>query len=148
MADTELELDIKLIDGPVDYQPPPFRDFGGGENAFLGRTRTEDHPENGKLTSLRYEAKESMALKVLEELAREAAQKYNLSFVRIIHSLGDVPVSKASVLVQVISPHRKETFEATAEIMDRLKKKVPIWKQEIWERGETWKDGAVVDPKA
>ena len=44
--------------------------------------------------------------------------------------------------------HRKETFEALAEIMDRLKKRVPIWKLEVWEDGATWKDGALVDPAA
>ena len=49
---------------------------------------------------------------------------------------------------QVVGVHRKETFEALAEIMDRLKKRVPIWKLEVWEDGATWKDGALVDPAA
>jgi len=89
-----------------------------------------------------------MALKELEKLARDAASKFGLVYVRILHSLGDVKVAEASVLVQVVGVHRKETFEASAEIMDRLKKRVPIWKQEVWEDGSTWKDGAVVDPAA
>jgi molybdopterin synthase catalytic subunit len=40
-------------------------------------------------------------------------------------------------MLQVISVHRKESFEATAEIMDRLKKRVPIWKQEARELNPT-----------
>mmetsp|Transcript_28696 Transcript_28696/g.92581 ORF Transcript_28696/g.92581 Transcript_28696/m.92581 type:complete len:86 (-) Transcript_28696:293-550(-) len=85
---------------------------------------------------------------MLQQIAQEAMDRHQLLFVRIRHSVGEVPVGDASVLVQVIGIHRKETFEATAEIMDRLKKKVPIWKQEVWESGATWKDGSVVDPSA
>jgi molybdopterin synthase catalytic subunit len=122
-----LQLDLRLVDGPVPYEPPPFLETGGGENAFLGRTRAEDHEVHGALRSLRYEAKASMALKVLEELARDAAGRHGLVFVRVllgpghacavpwrfggaaergraaqvVHSVGEVPVGQASVLVQV-----------------------------------------------
>mmetsp|Transcript_71975 Transcript_71975/g.116693 ORF Transcript_71975/g.116693 Transcript_71975/m.116693 type:complete len:153 (-) Transcript_71975:30-488(-) len=147
-SDVPLELDIRLVDGPVEYQPPPFIANGGGENSFLGRTRAEDNSTHGPLLLLRYEAKRSMALKELEKLAREAAEKYGLLYVRIVHSIGDVKIAEASVLVQVVGIHRKESFEASVDIMDRLKKRVPIWKQELWQDGATWKDGAVVQPSA
>jgi len=141
-------IDVRLVQGPVPYQEPPFAAMGGGEVSFLGRTREEVHSTHGKLLLLRYEAKESMAIKVLSELAADIADRHKLLLVRVVHSLGDVPVSQASVLVQVVGVHRKEAFDASAEMMDRLKKKVPIWKQEVWEDGATWKDGAVVDPNA
>ena len=48
----------------------------------------------------------------------------------------------------MLSPHRVEAFAATAEIMDRLKKKVPIWKQEVWADGATWQDGKPVEPRS
>mmetsp|Transcript_7698 Transcript_7698/g.15464 ORF Transcript_7698/g.15464 Transcript_7698/m.15464 type:complete len:153 (-) Transcript_7698:40-498(-) len=144
----EVPVFIRLQQGPVSYEQPPALPGGGGEVCFLGRTRAETHEEHGRLLLLRYEAKESMAVKVLGELAREAVAKHALLHVSIIHSLGDVPVGAASVVVHVVGAHRKEAFEAAAELMDRLKKKVPIWKQEVWEDGATWKDGAVVDPKA
>lgn len=139
-------VDIRLIDGPVPYEAPPDLANGGGENAFLGRTRAEHHATHGSLQLLRYEAKASMAVKLLREIATEAASTHGLLFVRIVHSVGDVPIGQASVLVQVVAEHRKETFPATAEIMDRLKSKVPIWKQEVWADGCTWKDGVPVDP--
>ena len=144
----EVEYDVRLVAGPVEYQAPPFMAKGGGESSFLGRTREEEHASHGELVLLRYEAKESMALKELDKLAKEAAVKHGLLFVRLLHSLGDVKVAQASVLVQVIGQHRKETFEALKDIMDRLKKRVPIWKQEVWADGTTWKDGLPVDPKA
>jgi len=67
--------------------------------------------------------------------------------VLIVHALGDVPVGKASVLVQVMAGHRKECFEGTAKLMDRLKQVVPIWKQEVWADGTTWQEGKQVQPK-
>uniref|UniRef100_A0A6T8PDY5 Molybdenum cofactor biosynthesis protein MoaE n=1 Tax=Hemiselmis andersenii TaxID=464988 RepID=A0A6T8PDY5_HEMAN len=144
----EPSFDIRLVDGPVPYEPPPYDRDGGGENSFLGRTRAELHPSCGELRCLRYEAKESMAKKLLLEIAQEAAAKHGLLFVRMVHALGEVPVGEASILCQVVSAHRKETFEATAELMNKLKAKVPIWKQEVWDNGETWQDGAPIDPKA
>jgi len=74
-------VDIRLVEGPVQYEAPPFIANGGGENSFLGRTRSEDNSEHGPLVLLRYEAKQSMALKELDKLAREAASKYGLVFV-------------------------------------------------------------------
>mmetsp|Transcript_27787 Transcript_27787/g.68689 ORF Transcript_27787/g.68689 Transcript_27787/m.68689 type:complete len:149 (+) Transcript_27787:473-919(+) len=148
MATPECVVDVRLVEGPVSYELPPKNPGGGGENSFLGRTREELHEKHGQLLLLRYEAKESMAVKLLKEIAAECGAKYGLLYVRVVHALGDVPIGDASVLVQVLSPHRKESFEATAEIMNKLKSKVPIWKQEVWEDGATWKDGAVVDPAA
>ena len=56
-------------------QAPPFIANGGGENSFLGRTRSEDNSEHGPLVLLRYEAKQSMALKELDKVARPLAPK-------------------------------------------------------------------------
>mmetsp|Transcript_28689 Transcript_28689/g.92556 ORF Transcript_28689/g.92556 Transcript_28689/m.92556 type:complete len:178 (-) Transcript_28689:252-785(-) len=124
MSTEDKSVDVSLVNGPVNYEEPPFYRQGGGENAFLGRTRHEESASHGILKLLRYEAKESMATKMLQQIAQEAMDRHQLLFVRIRHSVGEVPVGDASVLVQVIGIHRKETFEATAEIMDRLKKKV------------------------
>ena len=49
-------------------QAPPFIANGGGENSFLGRTRSEDNSVHGRLVLLRYEAKQSMALKELDKV--------------------------------------------------------------------------------
>jgi molybdopterin synthase catalytic subunit len=49
-------------------QVPPLIENGGGENSFLGRTRCEDNREHGRLVLLRYEAKQSMALKELDKV--------------------------------------------------------------------------------
>ena len=47
------QVDVRLVQGPVEYEPPPLIANGGGESTFLGRTRSETHPEHGALTLLR-----------------------------------------------------------------------------------------------
>jgi molybdopterin synthase catalytic subunit len=58
----------------------------------------------------------------------------------IYHRLGIVPVGEASIVIAVSSPHRKEAFVACEYILEQVKLKVPIWKEEIYDSGESeWK---------
>jgi molybdopterin synthase catalytic subunit len=55
----------------------------------------------------------------------------------IVHRLGLVPLGEASVAVVVSSPHRQEAFDAGEWLIDTLKERVPIWKQEHWADGRS-----------
>jgi len=44
--------------------------------------------------------------------------------------------------VTVAAAHRRPAFEAALEGIDRLKKRVPIWKREHFADGEVWVEGA------
>lgn len=50
----------------------------------------------------------------------------------LAHRLGHVPTTQSSVLVCVSSAHRKEAFQVCEEILEQVKKQVPIWKKEIY----------------
>lgn len=102
---------------------------------FVGTTRGVT---NGRKTSsLHYEAYETMARSELARLREEAMDNWPLIEVCIEHLLGEAPVTQTSVAVAVSSAHRKPAFEAAAWIMDELKAKVPIWKQERWDDGSS-----------
>ena len=59
-------IEVKLLDTPVRAQSfDPFPQPAGGECVFLGRTRTESHPDHGSLTRLSYEAYRPMAERTL-----------------------------------------------------------------------------------
>ena len=108
---------------------------GGGVNLFLGATR---RMTDGKETvQLAYEAHESMARKEMQRLAEEAGERYDLLRVAMIHRIGIVPVSEASVIIGVASAHRAPAFEASRWLIDELKVSVPIWKQEHYADGST-----------
>ncbi|KAK9866584.1 hypothetical protein WJX84_000343 [Apatococcus fuscideae] len=94
------------------------------------------------LVELEYEAYEPMARKELQELVERARSKWNLKHVAIAHRIGIVPILEPSVIIAVSSAHRKDSLEACAWAIDELKAAVPIWKKELYEGGEIWKENA------
>lgn len=107
----------------------------GGIDLFLGTTRR--FTEGRETEQLEYEAYGSMAIDEMKRLAQRAAERWPLAKVVVHHRIGVVSVSESSVIVGTSSPHRKDAFEATRFLIDRLKEEVPIWKQEHFANGET-----------
>jgi molybdopterin synthase catalytic subunit len=108
---------------------------------FLGTSR--DHHEGRKVERLEYEAYEAMALSALEALERAARERFAIATCVIVHRLGLVPLSEASVAVVVTAGHRGPAFDACRWAMDELKRTVPIWKKEFYaEGGAGWVEGA------
>ncbi len=112
----------------------------GGIDIFLGTTR--NHSKGKKVIRLEYETYLPMALKLMGEIEREIRGRWNIHKISMIHRTGVVPVMEASVAIAVSSAHRKEAFEACRYAIDELKKRVPIWKKEIFEDGEVWVENA------
>lgn len=135
-----------LQHGPVAAIDLPAQPGCGGECVFLGRTRAETHPEFGELLRLDYEAYAQMAERKLEQLAQRIAQDHGCHAVRLVHATGPVPVGAASVVIQTLTPHRPAAFAACRDAIDTLKLEVPIWKREIWEKGESFVKGQIVKP--
>ena len=107
---------------------------------FFGTTR--DHHEGRRVTRLSYEAYEPMALAALEALERAALARFDVATCRIVHRIGEVPLTEASVAVVVAAAHRGAAFDACRWTMDELKRTVPIWKQETYAEGdEGWVEG-------
>jgi molybdopterin synthase catalytic subunit len=102
---------------------------------FLGVAR---RMTRGRETvQLIYDAYEEMAAKELGRLETEARERWPLVECSIVHRLGLVPLGEASVAVAVASAHRREAFEAGQWLIDTLKERVPIWKQEHWADGSS-----------
>lgn len=108
----------------------------GGLVVFEGSTRS---PSEGKdVIRLFYEAWEERADAHLRALAEEVQRRWNVRGVVAVHRVGDVPVGEPSVLVACAAPHRAEAFEAARWLIDTIKVECPIWKKEIFARGEAW----------
>ena len=109
--------------------------LAGAVVLFLGTTR---ELTGGRRTeSLDYECYPEMAQRKLEELERQAREKWDLVHCSIVHRLGHLAVGEASVAVAVSSAHRRAAFEAGQWLIDTLKQVVPIWKKENWADGTT-----------
>ena len=108
----------------------------GGTAVFVGTVRA-DSPV-GPLERLEYSAYEEMAVEILGDIADEAATKWPLRGVALLHGLGHLPVGEPTVVVACSAPHRAEAFEACRYAIDEVKRRVPIWKKEVGVAGERW----------
>lgn len=111
----------------------------GGVVVFRGIVR--DRSDDGRaVTGLSYEAHEGMALAEFERIAAEANERFGPCRVGIVHRTGDLGIGETAVAVVVASPHRAEAFDACEYVIDELKARAPIWKQEHYAAGPSeWK---------
>jgi molybdopterin synthase catalytic subunit len=122
----------------------------GAVVGFLGITRsTPGTPAPGQeveaarhagraVDSLEYEALESMALSVLEEIADEIDARFGVERLAIVHRTGDVPLGTPSIAIVAASPHRGAAFDAARYAIEETKARAPIWKAERFEDGHVW----------
>ncbi len=103
---------------------------------FVGVVR--GHSPGGRVYRLEYEAYEEMALREMEAIRAEALQAEGVKDVVIYHVLGTREPGDPVMLVAVAAEHRKEAFEAIAQVVNAVKSRVPIWKKEITEKGGRW----------
>ncbi len=101
----------------------------------------------GKRTlHLLYEAYPSMALREMQQLGREAHDRFEIAHIGIVHRTGSLEIGETSVAIAVSAPHRRAAFEACEWAIRELKRTVPIWKKEVFEDGEVWVEGDDVIP--
>ena len=111
----------------------------GAVVSFVGLTReTEGEAE---VLRLEFDAWQDKLQPVLHRLAEEAIDTFGVRAVAMAHRTGSVGPQEPIVAIHVASPHRKEAFLACEWLIDELKKQAPIWKKEVTNLGETWKEG-------
>lgn len=103
---------------------------------FLGTAR--DHHDGKKVVKLSYSAYGEMAEAEIKKIFEEAKRRWGLGELFAAHRTGEVPIGEASVVLAVSAPHRAGAFEACRFLIEELKKRVPIWKQEHYESGAAW----------
>lgn len=95
--------------------------------SFSGLVR-EDH-EGQKIDALFLEHYAGMTERSLEAIAREAASRWPLHAITIIHRIGTLRPGEQIVFVGVSSAHRAAAFSACEFLMDYLKTRAPFWKK-------------------
>ena len=80
----------------------------------------------------------ALTLQSLEEIAVEAAARFDVSHVRVVHRCGDIAAGEPIVFAGAAALHRRAAFEAADYLMDRLKTEAVFWKREIGEGGSEW----------
>ena len=122
----------------IRVQPQPF-DVGeeirtltegrtdiGATVAFSGYCRDE----GGSLAALELEHYAGMAEGEMSRIAAQAAERWPLLGLTIVHRHGRIRPGEPIVLVIAASAHRAAAFEAASFLMDFLKTRAPFWKKE------------------
>jgi molybdopterin synthase catalytic subunit len=90
---------------------------------------------------MHYEVYKEMAEGTMKDIEKEVFAKWNIKKIAMIHRIGTLKVGETSVIIGVSSEHREESFQACKYAIDSLKRRVPIWKKEIFTSGQNWVDG-------
>lgn len=79
-----------------------------------------------------------LTLRSLEEIAASAADRFDVSHVRVVHRYGKIAPGEQIVFAGAASAHRRAAFEAADYLMDRLKTEAIFWKREESSTGSNW----------
>jgi molybdopterin synthase catalytic subunit len=96
---------------------------------FSGVVRGSE--DGATISGIDYEAFEKMVEHQFNLLFDEMEKRWPIDSVRLIHRIGVVKVNEPSLWVEIIAPHRGETFAACQWLIDEMKRVVPIWKKII-----------------
>ena len=135
-------IDVRLTREAIDPQRAiklVESDDCGAVFLFLGTVR--DHNEGSRVRGIEYSAYDQMAELELNRIANEAASRFLVDRIAVEHRIGELGVGEVSVAVAVAHGHRSPALDAGRYLIEELKKRVPIWKKELYEDGRReWVD--------
>ncbi|MFI5779443.1 molybdenum cofactor biosynthesis protein MoaE [Nocardia sp. NPDC051570] len=123
-----------IVDIPLD--PAAVEAAVGGPEygavvVFTGKVR--DHDGGQAVSALEYSAHPQAEL-FLHRICADIATAARLP-VAAVHRIGALGIGDLAITVAVAAPHRAEAFGTCAELVDRIKHEVPIWKRQLFTDG-------------
>jgi molybdopterin synthase catalytic subunit len=108
----------------------------GAVAVFLGVVR--DHDGERGVVELDYSAHPS-AVDGMRRVCEEVVERTPGVRLAVTHRTGHLSVGDLAVVAVAAAPHRAEAFTACRDLIDTLKRTVPIWKhQHFADGGEQW----------
>jgi molybdopterin synthase catalytic subunit len=136
---------VAIVHGPIDVAGllAQARDPACGAVAlFMGTVRA--HNDGRAVKGIEYRAYEAMAEAELSRIVTEAAERHAVEHLLVQHRIGDLVVGDVSVAIVAADAHRGPALRAMEQVIEELKRRVPIWKRELYADGtREW-----IDPTA
>lgn len=107
----------------------------GAYASFEGWVR--DHNEGRAVQRLDYQAYAALAASEGDAILDEAVARFAVREARCVHRVGSLAIGDLAVWVGVSADHRDAAFSACRWIIDEVKRRVPIWKNEHYLDGES-----------
>jgi len=92
----------------------------------------------GSLQHMEIEHYPGMTAKAIEGIVADAAKRWALIDVLVIHRHGKLAPEDPIMMVATASSHRVDAFAAADFLMDYLKSRAPFWKKEITSQSADW----------
>lgn len=118
---------------PVSLHGALENQAAGAFASFEGWVR--DHNEGRAVQGLHYEAYVALAEREGERIIQEALDRFAIVEARCMHRIGELRIGELAVWVGVSAAHRGAAFDACRYVIDEVKSRVPIWKQERYREG-------------
>lgn len=117
----------------------------GAEILFIGTVRNTN--DGRKVSGVNYDGHIILGEKILNELCEEAMVKWGKNLnIWVEHRLGLLNLGEASLLINVTSPHRDAAYMASRYIIEQIKVRLPVWKEEIYCEGDKeWLKGQTLN---
>jgi molybdopterin synthase catalytic subunit len=104
------------------------RASAGAVVTFSGVVR--DHDRGRAVRRIEYVA-HPQAAAVLAEVVADVTARAAVDAVAAEHRVGELDVGDCALAVAVAAAHRAEAFEAAAELVDEVKRRLPVWKRQV-----------------
>ena len=127
-----------LADSPIDsgVLARELADSAAGACVtFEGRVRNRN--DGRAVERLDYQAYAALAQNEGERILTEAKQRFDVVETRCAHRVGSLAIGDLAVWIGVSAGHRDAAFAACRYIIDEVKQRVPIWKNEHYADGES-----------
>ena len=129
---------FRLCDSPID---------SASERAALGHAAAgacaifegwvRNHNAGRAVQRLDYQAYAPLATREGEAILSEAITRFGVREARCIHRVGRLAIADLAIWAGVSADHRDAAFDACRWIIDEVKSRVPIWKNEHYADGES-----------
>ncbi len=120
-------LDVDALARLVEHRA------AGAVVTFGGVVR--DHDDGRGVTELEYVGHPS-ASEVIGEVAGDLAARFRgVRALAVSHRVGTLAIGDVALACAVSADHRKAAFDACAELVDEVKRRLPIWKRQVFDAG-------------
>jgi molybdopterin synthase catalytic subunit len=113
----------------------------GAAVMFIGTVRNRNHGR--EVMGVSYDVHAAMAKRSFHEICAEACRQGPEGLrIYVTHASGRLPVGGLSVVIAAASPHRYDAFKACRYVIEQIKQRSAIWKQEHYTDGDSaWLQG-------
>ena len=129
---------MKVTSSGIDIAMCSQQLINSSAGAFAGfEGWVRNYNDGHKVLQLEYEVYTPIAESEGRKIIQEAKELFDILDAQGIHRSGLLEIGECAVWVGVSSVHRNEAFDACRYIIDHIKVRLPIWKKEYYENGDS-----------